>query len=180
MSSIGRATSLRTRFEIIRRDGFKCYYCGASAHDGKLTVDHVVPVSLGGITDPSNMVAACGECNIGKSSTGYFPFPEIQPSTEFRLMMMDDIRDFKDAFSSILPDQELKPYRVQMLVGFLSYIPMDYMIEALRQIAQRSVVNLWRRFEIFHLYMILRQAGWDGESDPTFGYDVDGAFEEDF
>ena len=35
----------------------------------KITVDHVVPVSLGGSNDPANLVAACSDCNSGKSST---------------------------------------------------------------------------------------------------------------
>lgn len=37
--------------------------------DVVLTVDHVVPVSLGGSDDPSNLVAACRDCNAGKTST---------------------------------------------------------------------------------------------------------------
>jgi hypothetical protein len=33
-----------------------------------ITVDHVIPVALGGPDDPSNLVAACKDCNGGKSS----------------------------------------------------------------------------------------------------------------
>ena len=60
----------RVRFEVLRRDGFRCRYCGAPAPEtGEgLTVDHVVPVVLGGTNDPSNLVAACRDCNSGKSS----------------------------------------------------------------------------------------------------------------
>lgn len=63
------AVSTRVRFEVLRRDGNTCRYCGASAPDVKLTVDHVVPVALGGSDDPSNLVAACVDCNAGKTST---------------------------------------------------------------------------------------------------------------
>jgi len=63
------AVSKRTRFEVLRRDGFTCHYCGSGAPDVKLTVDHVVPVALGGSDDPSNLVAACKDCNAGKTST---------------------------------------------------------------------------------------------------------------
>jgi hypothetical protein len=59
----------RTRYEVLRRDNHACRYCGASAPDVKLTVDHVTPVALGGTDDPSNLVAACRDCNAGKSST---------------------------------------------------------------------------------------------------------------
>lgn len=61
--------SKRLRYEILRRDNFTCRYCGRSAPEVPLTVDHVTPVTLGGITEPSNLVAACRECNSGKAST---------------------------------------------------------------------------------------------------------------
>lgn len=62
------AVSRRLRFEILRRDGHTCRYCGAQAPDAKLTVDHVVPIALGGKDDPTNLVTACTSCNGGKSS----------------------------------------------------------------------------------------------------------------
>lgn len=63
------AVSKRLRYEVLRRDNFACKYCGATAPDVKLTVDHVTPEALGGSDDPSNLVAACGACNGGKTST---------------------------------------------------------------------------------------------------------------
>lgn len=63
------AVSRRLRFEILRRDGYTCRYCGAKAPDVKLAVDHVVPQALGGTDDPTNLVTACSDCNAGKSST---------------------------------------------------------------------------------------------------------------
>lgn len=61
--------SKRLRYEVLRRDNHQCRYCGATAPDAPLTVDHVVPVTLGGTDDPSNLVAACKDCNAGKTST---------------------------------------------------------------------------------------------------------------
>lgn len=63
------AVSKRTRYEVLRRDNHTCRYCGGVAPDIALTVDHVTPVSLGGSDDPSNLVAACRDCNAGKSSS---------------------------------------------------------------------------------------------------------------
>lgn len=62
------AVSKRLRFEILRRDNHACRYCGRSAPEVKLHVDHVVPVTLGGRDDPANLVTACSDCNTGKSS----------------------------------------------------------------------------------------------------------------
>ncbi len=61
--------SKRLRYEILRRDNNTCRYCGGTAPDVVLTIDHVVPVALGGADDPSNLVAACKDCNAGKSAS---------------------------------------------------------------------------------------------------------------
>jgi hypothetical protein len=62
------AVSKRLRYEILRRDNHACRYCGATAPKAALTVDHVVPVTLGGSDEPANLVTACEPCNAGKSS----------------------------------------------------------------------------------------------------------------
>jgi len=61
--------SKRIRYEVLRRDSYTCRYCGAKAPEAKITVDHVVPVALGGSDDPSNLAAACDPCNGGKTSS---------------------------------------------------------------------------------------------------------------
>jgi hypothetical protein len=63
------AVSKRLRYEILRRDNNTCRYCGGRAPDVVLTVDHVTPTALGGSDDPSNLVAACKDCNAGKTSS---------------------------------------------------------------------------------------------------------------
>lgn len=65
------AVNQRTRFEVFKRDGFRCYYCGVRGNETSgegLTIDHVVPVSLGGTDDAMNLVSACRDCNFGKAS----------------------------------------------------------------------------------------------------------------
>jgi hypothetical protein len=63
------AVSKRLRYEVLRRDNHACRYCGRSAPDVELTVDHVVPVALGGTDDPANLVTACSDCNAGKAAS---------------------------------------------------------------------------------------------------------------
>lgn len=60
--------SQRTRFEVFKRDRFKCQYCGASAPDVLLEVDHIVAVANGGDDGLLNLVTACESCNAGKSA----------------------------------------------------------------------------------------------------------------
>lgn len=56
------------RFDVLNRDNFTCQYCGKSAPDVRLEVDHIKPVSKGGTDDLSNLVTACEACNKGKSN----------------------------------------------------------------------------------------------------------------
>lgn len=57
------------RFQVLRRDGFRCQYCGTSAAAGAvLHVDHIVPFSAGGDTTESNLRTACRNCNLGKGA----------------------------------------------------------------------------------------------------------------
>ena len=47
--------------EILRRDGYRCQYCGREMN--QLTLDHVVPRHRGGEHSWDNLVAACPQCN---------------------------------------------------------------------------------------------------------------------
>ena len=56
------------RYDIMRRDGFRCVLCGARAAEGaKLHVDHIKPIAKGGKTEASNLRTLCDRCNLGKS-----------------------------------------------------------------------------------------------------------------
>lgn len=70
----GRAP-LRNRFEILKRDGYRCRYCGRSGRDVVLEVDHVIAVANGGSDDADNLVTSCGDCNAGKSDKPAPPPP---------------------------------------------------------------------------------------------------------
>jgi hypothetical protein len=63
-----RALPKKLRFEVLKRDGFRCRYCGATPAQAMLHVDHVVPVAKGGTNDPMNLVVACQPCNSGKGA----------------------------------------------------------------------------------------------------------------
>jgi HNH endonuclease len=97
----------RTRFEVLRRDGYTCRYCGAKAPDVKLNVDAVLPVVLGGShKDPANLVAACEACNNGKSSS--------HPDAPFVADVAEDALRFarvmKQAQAKMVADIESREY----------------------------------------------------------------------
>lgn len=58
---------LSLRFQILKRDSYRCQLCGRSAQDGaRLEVDHKHARSRGGTNDPTNLWTLCFECNRGK------------------------------------------------------------------------------------------------------------------
>lgn len=57
------------RLNIFRRDGDTCQYCERKYPRTELTLDHVVPRSLGGKTVWENIVCSCGVCNRKKGGT---------------------------------------------------------------------------------------------------------------
>ena len=71
-----KALTKARRFEIFKRDGFICQYCGAHPPHVVLEVDHIQPVSSGGSNDPDNLITACFDCNRGKSDGSLCDVPQ--------------------------------------------------------------------------------------------------------
>ena len=57
----------KTQPRILKRDGYRCYLCGAP---GCRKVDHVVPVSQGGGEEDSNLAAICDDCEKREAARG--------------------------------------------------------------------------------------------------------------
>jgi len=61
----------RPRFSktnLYLRDLYTCQYCNSPFTRTNLTLDHVIPLSLGGKTNWENIVAACRTCNSKKGN----------------------------------------------------------------------------------------------------------------
>jgi len=65
---VRKAISKKLRFEIFKRDGFRCVYCGSHPPEVLLHVDHIEAVASGGTNDPDNLATACESCNQGKGA----------------------------------------------------------------------------------------------------------------
>jgi 5-methylcytosine-specific restriction endonuclease McrA len=57
-----------SRRNIFERDKNTCQYCGRKFKKWELTLDHVVPRSLGGRSTWENLVLACVPCNVRKGN----------------------------------------------------------------------------------------------------------------
>lgn len=58
------------RLSISEQFKLRCAYCQTQQKISgtRLTVDHIVPESLGGITEVSNLCLACWDCNLYKAA----------------------------------------------------------------------------------------------------------------
>lgn len=52
-----------TRINVLKRDEFRCQYCGDKKNKEDLSIDHIIPSSKGGKTIWTNVVASCYHCN---------------------------------------------------------------------------------------------------------------------
>ena len=68
--------SVRLRFEIFKRDGFACQYCGGHPPNVLLHLDHIIAVSEGGSDSSDNLVTSCQSCNLGKSNIPLSQIPQ--------------------------------------------------------------------------------------------------------
>jgi hypothetical protein len=66
-----RAISLSLRYQVLKRDNFKCVRCGRTPAKDigvELHIDHKIPYSKGGKTELENLQAMCSDCNLGKGN----------------------------------------------------------------------------------------------------------------
>ncbi len=164
--------SKRLRFEVFKRDGFRCRYCGAPATSARLEADHVVPKSDGGPDEAANLVTACFDCNRGKSNV---------PLDESRLARAESKEDLLDHAMQIREylaaqrerdkaEQAVGAYLMevwevsgkympdtlqQRLPGLLRDYPLDWLAEASRAAAGVSSNSDSRMCQYF--YGVLRK-----------------------
>lgn len=71
-----KSISKKLRFDVFKRDGFICQYCGAHPPQAILHLDHIVPVAEGGPDDGDNLVTSCEGCNLGKGARSLSDIPK--------------------------------------------------------------------------------------------------------
>lgn len=54
--------------QIWYRDGWQCMYCGKKVPEVQVTIDHFVPLELGGENNQHNYLTACRQCQKSKGN----------------------------------------------------------------------------------------------------------------
>ena len=145
------AITKKMRFEVFKRDGFACAYCGKTPPAVTLEVDHIDPKSNGGKDDINNLITACFDCNRGKRDIPLDKAPgqlsdnlEVLKEKEEQLReyrkfinriqrrIKRDMDDIEDLFSNQFPGYGFTDkFRDVSLKRFLDYLPKHEIIEAM-------------------------------------------------
>jgi hypothetical protein len=144
-----KAIKKSVRFDVFKRDSFKCQYCGASAPDVILVIDHIKPVAKGGKNDIANLITACQPCNAGKSdkvlcenaslSKARSQLEELQERREQLEMMMAWMEGLR----------ELNDSTVKGLIEYWEgYIPGS----KVSPVGRIEIKKLARKFDIKEIY----------------------------
>jgi hypothetical protein len=59
---------------VTNRDGLVCCYCGKHLTQETVTMEHIIPDSLDGPFNATNLTVACAKCNNKRGSKPFFEF----------------------------------------------------------------------------------------------------------
>lgn len=135
-----KSTGKKSRFEVFKRDGFKCQYCGRTPPDVVLEVDHVIPISADGEHIIDNMVTACFDCNRGKGNRQLIDIPEtIQEKAEKIIEREDQIKEFSKLLSKIRKREEADINKIENV--FSSYYEGYSFADIFRNSIRKNFLN---------------------------------------
>lgn len=160
-----RAISKRTRFEVFKRDGFTCVYCGGHPPEAVLEVDHLIPVAADGDNGPDNLVTACDGCNRGKAAVLLSTVPESLSVKAARIAESEaQLAGFTEVVrakrerleaetwlvvAELTDDDSFRRDHLQSIKSFVDRLGVEGVIEA----AQIARAKVWltdaRRFRYF-------------------------------
>ena len=100
--NIRKPISKTLRFEVFKRDSFKCQYCGAEAPNVLLHIDHIKPVAGGGTNELTNLITSCMPCNLGKSDT---PLTD-QAAVNKAKSQLDDLQERREQLELMMQWRE--------------------------------------------------------------------------
>ena len=137
----------KKRFEVLKRDNFRCQYCWRNGKDVTLEVDHITPKSKWGNDDFNNLITCCRECNIWKWQTQLAEW-----DSKFNIKVKDLFNHIKSEFYRIRNEgihrqEEYKKKKIDWTIEFKTMSLMasflqwwiDYRIKTPQKI--RDLIN---------------------------------------
>ena len=136
------------RFEVFKRDKFTCQYCGASAPDTILEVDHVKPVSKGGTNDILNLVTACRNCNRGKTNR------ELSDNTSVKIQkqQLDELQERREQLEMMLNWRESLEEELELEISAINKLYDKYCDWHMGSSGEHDMKKLIKRFGFDEVY----------------------------
>lgn len=67
----------KLRHDVYKRDRWTCVFCGLVFPADELTIDHLIPLALGGTDDVTNYATSCRSCNQRKAAMSLTEFASM-------------------------------------------------------------------------------------------------------
>lgn len=105
----------------------RCGHCGHKLTDDNTTVDHIIPLSKGGINKEENLICLCKECNLEKADMladpmYYYPY--------LREEYIEDIANiFQRYIENVSYEQRTNLMCIDILGSYISREEKDYFIK---------------------------------------------------
>ncbi|HBO84546.1 MAG: hypothetical protein A2073_02435 [Deltaproteobacteria bacterium GWC2_42_11] len=127
---IRKPISRKDRYLVFHNDHSRCRICGLGVTDGKkLTIDHIIPVEWGSLSEMSNYQTLCEECNAGKQAWVKSNPPEIMK----QILSLSTVESRIEALFDAFPNQDIPSSTIQLI----SKGSLDWQ-RALRRIRQKT------------------------------------------
>lgn len=163
-----RAVSQKVRFEVFKRDSFCCQYCGQSAPDVILEVDHIKPIAGGGDNEITNLITSCRDCNSGK---GARPLDD-KSVLEKQRKQLEELNERRNQLEMMLKWREgLSDITEQYVSSVESAISRTYVF-GLNDFGRQSVRKWLKKYTLDEILAAVETSfdqyvEWDREGKPT-------------
>ena len=110
------------RHTILVRDGYRCRECGKSNKETSLEIDHIYPLSKGGLTTEDNLWVLCRECNKAKKDNIWKDY-EIEITRNELNNLEKKLQDAEKQMEITTDDDEIRDYKFKIKKFKIEYIP---------------------------------------------------------
>jgi len=134
------AIGKKIRFEVFKRDSFRCGYCGGTPPKTILEIDHINPKKHNGTDDINNLITSCFDCNRGKGSVRLTSIPNtLQENIEIIKERESQFNEYEKELRKIRRKENLKIEKICEI--YSSYYPQWTLSDKFKESSLRSFLK---------------------------------------
>lgn len=143
-----KSVGKKVRFEVFKRDSFTCQYCGKTAPEVVLELDHINPVASGGGNDMLNLITACKDCNRGKGARDIDDNAVITK----QIKQLSELNERKEQMKLMLDWKEELALLMEDQIDAIDSIILKAYSFSLNSVGRNNIRILIRRFGFQQVY----------------------------